>query len=182
MSPKTGRPRTVSSNDDGNSAMTFYCPPSIKKPFKDFCKSIGTTISERLRLHMNNDLAASKDGTIKPEFNYEEKKSQRKTLKKTENEYLKMLTSEILPNRKTAYETLVGLAVFLGSDATLTKNIEKVLVKLHKYDARTGDPFSDSTLETFIDYLEVVLERRAIEAELKAHRRQGQEPLEIEAT
>jgi hypothetical protein len=175
------RPRTVSSKEDGNSAMTFYCPPSIKKPFKDFCKSIGTTISERLRLHMNNDLAASKDGTIKPEFDFEGKKSERRRLKKTEAELEKMLRNEMLLNHKDAYDTMVALAVFFGTDVTLTRNIEKVLVQLHHYEVGDKDPFGDSTLETFVDFLETVLKRRAIEAELKVHRRQGQDPLEIEA-
>ena len=172
-----GRTRKIADEGERLPAMTIYMPQSLKKAEQAICKKIGVSLSNRVRFLVERDIAEHEGVNVQPEFDYEEKKSQRKKLKKLEDDYFKMLVSEVLPNRKTAFETLVGLAVFLGSDATLTKDIDAVLVKLHHYDAQAGDPFSDSTLETFICYLEGVLERRAIEAELKAHRRQGQEPL-----
>ena len=103
-------------------------------------------------------------------FNYEAKKAERVKWKKLEETLSKLLQNEMLPNHRTAFEEMFDFAVYLGTDRTLEKNIEKVLEKLKAYDCKDSDFFNSSTLETFIEYLDAVLARRKIEVELRAYR------------
>lgn len=155
--------------------MTFYCPPSLKKAFDEFCRVMGVKKSERLRKHMEDDVASVK-GSFQREFDLEAKKAERVKWKKIEFTLAKLLQDEVCDkSRKTAYETMIYFAVALGTDAALEKNIEDVLKQLHLYECHNGpngDAFTSSTLETFIEYVEAVLKRRAIENEIKLHRRQ----------
>jgi hypothetical protein len=170
--------RKIIASDEKIPAMTTYIPQKLKVAEQAVAKKFGVSLSARIRKIMEDDVKVNLGGEVKPDFDYEDKKKVRIALKKREKELEKMLQSEYLERAKrNAYEVLAGFAVSLGTDGTLTKNIDKVLVQLHHYEVQDGDPFNGSTLETFIDYIEVVLERRAIEAELKEHRCQVTESL-----
>jgi hypothetical protein len=170
--------RKIVDNDESVPAMTTYVPRKLKVAEQGICKMYGVSLSNRVRFLLERDVAEHSGVNVKPDFDFEDKKSERIKLKKTEDVLCKMLECENLANRKNAYDTMVALAVSLGTDGTLTKNIDDVLVQLNQYEVGDRDPFNDSTRETFVEYLETVLKRRAIEAELKAHRRQGHEPLD----
>jgi antitoxin component of RelBE/YafQ-DinJ toxin-antitoxin module len=164
--------RKITANDEKLPAMTTYIPEKLKKAEQAICNKLGVSLSSRIRNLMEKDIAEHSGIDLQPEFDYNEKKSQHIKLRKAEDTLYNRLTSEVLPtNHRPAYETLVSFAVSLGTDDGLTRNIEDVLKQLHFYDIQPSDPFFASTLETFIQYLEVVLERRGVEAELKTHRR-----------
>jgi len=84
-------------------------------------------------------------------------------------------TLSIPCGRKTAFEALVDFAVRnFHTDRQLCVNIDKALEELKCYVPRADDPFSPSSLESFIEFLDYVLRRRKIEAQLTRLRRKEQ--------
>ncbi len=73
--------------------------------------------------------------------------------------------------RREVFEPLVALAVSLGSDECLGKNLPDVYKKLLKYSLSEGETrFSEDDLESFLELIECVLKRRALLYQLKACR------------
>jgi hypothetical protein len=154
-----------------NNTRTFYCAPDKWKLFQAIAKSLNMNASEFLRKYIDEVIIKYRGGELKEEFDLETKKAERIKWKRTELNLVKLLEDELI-GRQTAYEVMVRFALGFGADLGLEKNLDKVLVKLQGYDLNGEEPFSGSTFETFIEYVEAVLARRKIEAELKQHRRQ----------
>jgi hypothetical protein len=171
-----GRKKLIANNEKCP-AMTTYIPVGLKTQEQTVAKKYGVSLSARIRKIMEDDIKVNM-GEVLPDFDFEDKKSERNRLKETEAKLFKMLESENLPNRKNAYDTMKAFAMFLGTDDKLVKNIDEVLVQIINYEIKDSDPFTASVRETFVQYLEAAVERRAIEAELEAHRRQEHEPLD----
>lgn len=117
----------------------------------------------------NQRLAGLNGEEIKPKFDYVSKKEKRLKLKKTEFRLQKLLNF-YLPNHRHCFEVLCN---FAGTDRGFTEQPEKALQKAiaHRYDG--SEPFGPSDLENFIEYLEIVLQRRKLEEELIKYRRQN---------
>jgi hypothetical protein len=92
---------------------------------------------------------------------------------KTEQKLAKLLEDTICEGNRSAYEVMLSLAIDLGSDEFLEKGVEDVLAKLPTLKPSKDDLFTHSMLETFIEYIEAVLKRREIEAEIRKHRHQN---------
>jgi hypothetical protein len=106
---------------------------------------------------------------------------QRLKYKKLEDGLSKILMNEFIRDRysgheKSVYEIMMGFAVSLGTDRTITKDIELVFEKLKNYELKPSDPFNFSMLESFIEYLDNVLLRRTIEAKIVKLRRNDSKP------
>jgi hypothetical protein len=149
---------------------TFYMAPSDVEVLDAVAAAMGMNRSGLIRYATAPLIEKFKTGEIKkPKFDYDGKNKERLSAKTLEERQLKILTGEVCKNKQSAYDTLKSFAKSLGTDDSLTKGIDKVLEKLKLYDCTGKEPFNDSTLMTFIMYLDAVLKRRAIDAEIKSH-------------
>jgi hypothetical protein len=170
-----GRKKTVEGTADSNTH-TFYCAPEKWKAYQAVAGSLRIPASALLRTDIDDTIAKYNGGDFRPKFDLVNKTGERLAIKQRELKLLKLLENEVIVNRyrlkKPAFEVMQSFAVALGSDETFSKDIEAVLKKLHSYDCTEKDVFSSSTLETFIEYIEVCIERRKIEDEIRLYRRQ----------
>lgn len=148
-----------------------YCPETLWDALlKSFPDGEYKNVSSWFRGEARKRLA-QQGNTLRAPFDYELKENTLKRLIKEEAGLEKMLHNEQTDDGDSAYDELYAFAVSLGSDKGLTKNTEQVLKALHGYDYTGEEPFSEKSLELFIQYFETVLKRRALQAELKRHRR-----------
>lgn len=116
----------------------------------------------------NQRLASLNGGEVKQRFDFERKKEERLKLKKTELQLIKLLSHRV--NGVQVYEIMCD---FAGIDRGLTDELEKVLAKAIKYKCDGSKDFSATDWENFIEYIEVVLQRRKVEEELQKYRTQN---------
>jgi hypothetical protein len=137
--------------------------------FLDNCTIRNWNYSRKVRelCDAENQRLASLNGVeVKPIVDFEGLKAKRLQLKKVEDHLWKRLQVK-LPNRRTAYETLCD---FAGTDQRLKKRLLNVYDKMKTYTCNDSDPFNATDVENFVEYIEAVLERREIEAQLRDHR------------
>jgi hypothetical protein len=130
-------------------------------------KKISPAILELLDAE-NQRIADLGGANIKPRFDFQSAKEQRLKLKKTEFQLIKLLNCR-LSNGQHCYEILCN---FAGTNRALTIEPEKALAKIAAHKCSGQEPFTSSDVENFVEYLEVVLQRRKIEKELRDYRRQ----------
>jgi hypothetical protein len=158
-------------------AMTVYVPTQLKIAHQQLCNQLGIrSQSERIRILMESDLAQASCNILEIKFDMESAQNLRNKYKSAEERQIKILQTEILSNRRSAYDEMVGFAMSFGTDAQLVKNIEEVTEKLKHYDCTGAEPFTDSCLMTFILYVEAVVARRKVDAEIKSHWRKPAKP------
>jgi hypothetical protein len=154
----------LSKDTEKNQLVTFRVPLPLLEAFDN--KHSGVDRAESLRQLMTVDV---KQPGATVTFNYEARKAERIRLKKEESTLAKLLRTEECPDgyrRKDAYEFLIlDFGVQCGAGPCLEKNLDKVLEQL-----KITDCFTNSTRESAIDYVEAVLARRRVEAELKVYR------------
>lgn len=151
-------------------AATFYVPIPLKEAHINLCKRLGyKSQSARIRELIEKDLTEHEGKEVRLEFELEPHRALRDRYKKDEQRYELLLREELLPNRKSAYEAMIDFAKGFGTDDSLVENIDEVLKQLTVYDCSGSEPFNDSTLMTFIFYLQAVLKRREVEEKIKQH-------------
>jgi hypothetical protein len=153
---------------------TFYVSKDDLPQYNLFymnSKTQGKSLSHYIMELITQENARLSGSTIVAPFDFEALKTSRLKWKKTELNLMKLLQDESSENDLNAYEAMIGFAVELGSDECLEKNIEDVLKQLHNYKHDKSDVFSQSTLETFCEYVECVLKRRELECQIRNHRR-----------
>lgn len=161
--------REIADPDEKTPAMTTYMPNSLKVRHQKVCLFLGVSQSRRVRTLLEADCVAFDGGVVKTDFDFDGAQALRKKYKSSEDQNFKLLQTEILPNRKTAYETLVGFAKTFGTDDPLVLKIDDVLEQLKLHNYLGSEPFSDSSLMTFIFYVEAVVARRKVDSEIKLH-------------
>lgn len=134
--------------------------PSDWKMIGEVSKELGfRSISEFIRKCAFDVIDKYRAGEIKkPELNIEDLQAKSAALKREEIRVRKLLSDK-------AFDNLKAFAVRLGSDGKLEKNIGEVLEKLKYYDCTGSERFTSSDLVTFIQLLDVVLQRRKAEAD-----------------
>jgi predicted DNA-binding protein len=173
-----GGKRKIAGEGEKLPAMTCYIPKALKERHQQLCKAIGIrSQSERIRKLMEKDLEDYEGKHLEVNFDFEAAKDLRLKWKRTEDQMKKILDNESCAKGKSAYEYL---CLFFNLDRNLEKDIDKVLARLHQFECSGQEPFNGSTVETFIEYLEAVVERRQIEVELKFHRRQSNKASKLE--
>lgn len=159
----------------GNPTATIYVgkPGSAERikwdKFVDDCTIRNWNYSQKVRelcAAESQRLASLNGAEVKPTVDFKGLKARRLQLKKTEDHLWKQLQVN-LPNRRTAYETLCD---FAGTNQRLQKDVEKAYDKMKVYECNDSDPFNATDVENFVEYIEAVLERREIEAQLRDHR------------
>lgn len=105
-----------------------------------------------------------------PTTNYEGLIDERIKLKKREVTLLKLMQREVEKGHPV-YDSLLNVAERLGTDPYLVKNIDEVLGEIKQYDLTESDNFNRSDLETFIEYIETIIQRRRVEATITEFRR-----------
>jgi len=154
-------------------AKTFYIPAGTEKQWNRYLElcdaKLGTSGSKRINTLWLNDLAAL-EGTESTALQYslDDEISLRIAIEKKERDLLKALTDTELPNRKSLFEIMHDLAVSLGTDETLSKDLPTVRQRLLEYKISPRDGFTQSQKILFATYLTVVLERRAINDKIEA--------------
>jgi hypothetical protein len=166
-----GRKKTVEGTADSNTH-TFYCSPEMWKQYQAVAESMDVPASALLRTDIQNTITKFNGGDLRPKFNLAEKERALLAFKNTIQKHFDVLKKDVLPNRKTAYETMVAVAKQFGTDDQLVKNIDEALDELRNYECSGKEPFNDSHLVAFVLYVEALLSRRAVEAEIKSHWRQ----------
>jgi hypothetical protein len=115
------------------------------------------------------------EGKEAPTVDYSGLLEQRLKYKKLEDYLLKILMNNSAPDRfsntATSYSQLLRFAISLGTDTSLSKDIDVVFDKLKMYERKPSDPFTFSMLESFIEYIECVLLRRSTESKIIKLRR-----------
>ena len=176
-----GRKKTVEGTAESNTH-TFYCAPETWKQYQAVAESMNVPASKLLRDDIANTIAKFNGGDLRPKFNLAEKERALLTFKNTIQKHFDVLKKDVLPNRKTAYETMVSVAKQFGTDDQLVKNIEAVLDELRNYNCSGKEAFNDSHLVAFVLYVEALLNRRAVEAEIKGHWRQNSKVSKIKTS
>lgn len=93
----------------------------------------------------------------------------RLTQKKREDDLFKILdtTPSLGYRRDSIFRDLCAFATHFGTDQHLNENLEKALVDLKHYQYKGTEPFTESTLFTFISYIEALINRRKLEATIR---------------
>jgi hypothetical protein len=153
-------------------AKTFYIPFSAEKDwlnYQELCnKKLNLSASKRLNQLWKQDLCslAGKENS-NLDCSLESKFAAKLAIEKKEHQIREYLEKKILSNRKSAFEGLFYLAIKLGSDETLEKDLVKVREKLILYQITSNDCFSKGDRQLFIIYIDFVLKRRALESEIE---------------
>jgi hypothetical protein len=141
------------------------------KKFQYNSKVLGTSANARIDKFIKKSNAEFEGKDYKPEVSLDSLKERRLKLMKQEANYFKLLTSETIENR-TAYEVLCD---FARIDTTMEVDIAKAYERCINHKWSRDDRFTSGQLETFIEYVEAVIERRDIEAKIREHRRRNRE-------
>ena len=166
-----GGNRRIAGEGEKFPTMTSYIPKALKERHQKWCTLLGVSQSKRVRKLLTEDCDAIEGHKVVPVYDFDEAKDLRLKWKFTEDKMKKLLDAESI-GKRSAYEVMGEFAHRLGPDVDFEKDIEAVKRKLIEYPFTGRELFSDSTLETFIEYVEAVIERRKVEAEIKLHRRQ----------
>lgn len=173
-----GRKKTVEGSADSNTH-TFYCAPETWKSYQVVAKALGVSASELLRVDIGDTIIKYNGGDLRPKFNLAEKERALIAFKNTMQKHCDALKKDMLSNNKTAFDTMGAVAEQFGTDDLLVKNIDVVLDELRTYNCSGKEPFNDSHLVAFVLYVEALLNRRDVEADIKTYWRQnikGQKP------
>ena len=157
--------------DLGTQVVTFRIP---KVSLADFDKKRGIgDRAEKIRVLITDFCKSPGTPT---QFNGDAKRVHRLRLLKLENTLSSLLENTILPDnynhRTNAYEEMFKFAIAHGSDHYLEKNLDKVLDALKGKEGASC--FGGRTVETMIEYIETVLARRKVDAELRTIRQSSQ--------
>lgn len=91
-------------------------------------------------------------------------KKQHTELMTQQNKLIGLLT------QSKQYDSLCSVASSFGLDPDFRENIQDVLNKFKAYKIQLSDSFNFYGKELFIELLEAVIDRRKVEAELRAYR------------
>ncbi len=146
--------------------VNFRLPESVLKAF-DLKHSGDGKRAEALRFLINQDL---KEPGVPTDFNGEAKRAERLKLLNFEDKLWTVLTNEEVIDgfhkRYSASDALHDFGRKNGMDEHWEKGIDKVLEMLIVGEA----PFRGRPLETMIEYVETILARRKLDAEIKKMR------------
>jgi hypothetical protein len=170
-----GRHKTVEGSADSNTH-TFYCAPEKWKEYKAVAEALGVSASELLRTDINDTITKHNGGEFKPKFDLDVKEKELRTYKGKVEVYQDSLKKEILPNKRSAFDVMLFEAQKLGTDNSLVKNIDAVLVKLRNYDCTGKEQFNRSHVITFVLFVEAVLNKNRVEGEIQQYWRQSNKP------
>lgn len=147
---------------------TVYISPDVWETLGKIADALNTSISGLFRNSAQDIIEQYTGGKMKPKFDLQSKKAGRLKLMKEEDSLYKLLR-RTLPNKRSVYATLCD---FADTNQALDKGPEEALAKMQVYICNGSEPFNDSNVEDFVEYIETVLKRRQIELEIKNHRRQ----------
>lgn len=102
-------------------------------------------------------------------FDYEAQEDNLSRLMIKEDKLEKILKSNMLVNRRSAYDELCYLV--FGRDKNCSVDDGKVIDFLHSYEYHGDEVFSEKDLEYFIQYYELLIKRRKLQNKIKLHRR-----------
>lgn len=161
---------TEEENNDENQLVTIRVPKVLLKAIDEKLVQAGSNRAETVReiLEVKVHEAGVK---VQSPVNFDNLKEQRYKLLKKEEDLCKLLCDVQIRGkyggvRRPAYEILVEFAVTLGTNRELTLNINEVLEKLMCYETTPDDGFNDSLLESFVEFIEIVVKRQQVEAEI----------------
>ena len=141
--------------------------------FSDLCADkLKCSVSARVNEFVKGDVIRMQGNGFVPVFNLESKSEElRKTLEK-EKRLEAFLKSEKLEDQTILYEAFHDFTRGLGSDEGLMQNLPEIYEKLIDYKpSKEAEWLTLERLEIWLEYLELVLKRRAIRTELFEYRR-----------
>jgi hypothetical protein len=161
---------------------TCYMAPSKWEILGLVAKAQSTTISELIRKATEPLIADYQNGVIpKIDFDLDGKYSERDKWKSLEDKMFKVLENTKSATRLPTFKVLCQFVTQFGVDKQLTDGLDVALSKLWLYKYNGNEPFAESTLFDFIRYLEAVMNRRRVEAEIWGYQKQKQQQDPLEA-
>jgi len=169
---RIGRKVTVGSVGEEHSKVhTVYdCQSRIDK-LDVIAKTLGLSRSELYRQATQPYIDKYETGEIKKiEFDLEQKKAELLRARQDEQKWRDQLEKIPFEGRQTGLGVMLAFAKRLGTDDTLTKDIDVVLLKLQTFEPN-GGKIDRALLNVFVFFVEAVLKRRAIDNEITEYYR-----------
>lgn len=149
---------------------TIYCPDPKWKTLQANCKRLKISVSKQL-VQLIDEFNAKQGSGEAEAFNLEAKNDELTKYTKKELEKKGLLEKQTVDDRsgQNKYDALYYFAISLCGEKAFVEDLPEVRRQMAKYVLTGDEPFSRSDKVHFIQYLDYVLKRRKLAAEIEAH-------------